>query len=814
MNASRSDARPRAAVLAAGLVAALALLSGCGTTTPTSGFALLAPAAGSEPRPPSELDLSVARLAAASLAGDAAGIDASLARVEALHDDAHVAELERAGLPPMEGLVPLCMDLRNAALDDPVAYRAASQQLLDSWSLDLDPALEARLQQAVDDDPLALASDRIWDHYESIWATTFNAVVEPLGGSLVAGVVVAPFRLATRLSHYAASMYSRPAMSLQERQALAHRKRYLAEHPDASDAPAVREKVESGQRDLDEMQAEHYALKAWEAFQAGEYWLAEMQATRALRIHPGDERASSALAIASLRRRQMDELLARSERSRSDAPDDLEPGALDAVPMRGTGLPLAGLLEALLASSKVGAGSTLEDPPDAARVARERRRLYRLIDEVRILQQADPEGALADEAEYVLALAQHDLGFETRSWERLAALAHADPTRSNMGRHARALVQDPWQNTWGNFERQQRRAGQQQAGFRLFGGHALQRSYPDLPFGLSYLVELPSIAQAVITAPLRLVFGPWEPPGRDFDEAPAIAGYRYLAREPQGEHVREVARWLYDYETERENWVGALALYDLQPHGDPIERIALAEQAASQQLAAASRAPRRDWRGSILRGVVRQYPDSDAGHEAGFRLRQEVEQIAPQRIRLTRSFLHENPQVAGPHGLGLNPILLDGEHRNGELHPSGVTFLGGRVMEFALVAESGDEDDPPVSVRERIEVERLSRAVALLDESVILNDQLDPLEAFQPDAFRDRYLERARLGLVADPDLRAAAESDYVYESLREQYGMVRGRESILPFDLVFQGSLFDMSLGAFPRWRQPRETPDAFLYR
>jgi hypothetical protein len=53
-----------------------------------------------------------------------------------------------------------------------------------------------------------------------------------------------------------------------------------------------------------------------------------------------------------------------------------------------------------------------------------------------------------------------------------------------------------------------------------------------------------------------------------------------------------------------------------------------------------------------------------------------------------------------------------------------------------------------------------------------------------------------------------------VYESLRERYGVVRGRDSILPFDLVFQGSLFDLSLGAFPRWRQPKETPDAFLYR
>ena len=49
---------------------------------------------------------------------------------------------------------------------------------------------------------------------------------------------------------------------------------------------------------------------------------------------------------------------------------------------------------------------------------------------------------------------------------------------------------------------------------------------------------------------------------------------------------------------------------------------------------------------------------------------------------------------------------------------------------------------------------------------------------------------------------------------MRERYGLVRGRESILPFDLVFQGNFQDLGLGAFPRWRLPEETPDAFLYK
>jgi hypothetical protein len=48
---------------------------------------------------------------------------------------------------------------------------------------------------------------------------------------------------------------------------------------------------------------------------------------------------------------------------------------------------------------------------------------------------------------------------------------------------------------------------------------------------------------------------------------------------------------------------------------------------------------------------------------------------------------------------------------------------------------------------------------------------------------------------------------------MRERYGLVRGRESILPVDLVIQGSFPDLGLGAFPRIRMPKPSPDAILY-
>jgi hypothetical protein len=62
-------------------------------------------------------------------------------------------------------------------------------------------------------------------------------------------------------------------------------------------------------------------------------------------------------------------------------------------------------------------------------------------------------------------------------------------------------------------------------------------------------------------------------------------------------------------------------------------------------------------------------------------------------------------------------------------------------------------------------------------------------------------------------DSRPHARSDFTYTGMRERYGLVRAREPWLPFDLVVSGSLSDLSLGAFPRWRESKKTPDAALY-
>ena len=143
-----------------------------------------------------------------------------------------------------------------------------------------------------------------------------------------------------------------------------------------------------------------------------------------------------------------------------------------------------------------------------------------------------------------------------------------------------------------------------------------------------------------------------------------------------------------------------------------------------------------------------------------------------------------------------------------------MAFLGGSFVEVNYLAADGDPASPPRAERERLGPEEMARVVSVLEETSFRNSLLDADDAIVADADRDAFFERLRLGLADEIDARPAAGSSYAYTGMRERYGMVRSRESILPFDLVLRGSLSDLSLGAFPRFREPRETPDSFLYR
>jgi hypothetical protein len=715
---------------------------------------------------PDVADHTAADLAAASLVSDREEAVLALERLEAV--DTVLGAVEE----PETGLVPAAQDLVNTTLDDPRRYREATRELLEED--DLDPALRGRLENVSADDPLLLARARMRDSYVISFGRAFNAVAEPLGRSIMT-FSMAPYRLGQALIAYAAAVYRADPLPLQERQALVHWKSFLSHHPEDPEASELALRVNTAEAKWLRTQRKHTLRAAKKALDRGQIRLALVYADRALQFAPEDRKASE------LRDEAAERLLrqrANRERSLSSTDDG------DVAPRRAR--PLAHAL--------------LLPDGDIATAA------HRLLT-------ADPDGVLADEATFSLAIAHGEASDEDGMWDLIEDLAERDLADVNMARHAAALYGNPNENIYGAFEQAVRRNTLDKALWVAVG--PFYRGLPDrgLPEPISWVMDMPSIAQTMMGSPMRLIQLPWTNSLPSAERA-AHYGHRYLERRPDGAHTVEVSEWVESFEKKRGNWVGAYQVAERRP-GVAIEDLdEYREKAAEQALRAARRAERRDVRLSAMRTVAQEFAGTEAGREAGHGIRAEIAAATIHRIRISRGFLVENPEVAGPAGVGIRPELLDENAANGELHPEGMVLLGGSEVAFYYIGPSGDDGDPPLVAHETIGEERLARLVSALEEASFENSLVDADDPVEADAQRDIFFERARLGLPTDSDRRPLTGADYTYRGMRERYGMVRSRESILPFDLVIKGSFTDLSIGAYPRIRKPRETPDAFLYR
>jgi hypothetical protein len=323
-----------------------------------------------------------------------------------------------------------------------------------------------------------------------------------------------------------------------------------------------------------------------------------------------------------------------------------------------------------------------------------------------------------------------------------------------------------------------------------------------LPRPLEYLLAATALPVSVISLPVRLL----QLPAASRAANPAVlrAGERYLARFPQGTHAPSLHRDL-----ERRSAAAGLYTRALEHNrarsGSARASRRYRELLARGLLEAAPRERRRDMRVALYAEVLSNYADTPSALRARRELRELLEQSSPQQIRLSRGFLLENPALLARDALGVREELLDGDGDNGELAEQGVTLLGQRWVEIAL------EDREPL--RERVPAANLARLAALLDETAYRALASDPREKPAADPQRDAFLERARLGLLDEPDRRVSARSEAEYLSAREKHGLVRTRGSILPFELVVTGDVESLGLGAAPRLRTPEPEPDSFLY-
>ena len=744
------------------------MLAGCSTSAPPS-YAPIQPLAVRGAIMPTDGDLAAADVAIAVMANDSlAGLHA-LGRIHAY--EKAVAETEeedalRIGLP---GYAQYAL---ASTLDDPERFREAMEHLLDSD--DLDPGLEQIVEQYHDDHPLKLARARVRDAWVRHLGTVFNQFAAPIGKSAASGAfAVAGFvRSVFKVMLYE---LQREEMGLAERQALGHWKRFVETNPDSEDAEDVVERIERDQERWNRLQRDRAVQAGEKALERGQPRVALVMAERALMYENEDSGATQ------LRDEARDKVK-RWQEARESSEQAIGWG--DVAPPEARALALALL----------GGGG---DPAAEA--------------EALFFQ--DPQGPLADEARFVMATMRGENGNADAMWEYMTAISMVDPYESNMSRHAQAAVRSPSQHPYRAYRLTRNNDRVDQVKWIFFGPLGGGPQDRNLPRPLEWLVDMPTLVELFMSMPNRLVFFPWMQPW-PFGKAPAAYARRYLERYPDGSRFNDVAAWLQDWEQRRGNHVGAFDVALVRTDLDDGDLTDLEEAAAEQKFEASEREPRTDARLVLLKGIAREHPQTEWGQKAGHEARKLALHFTSQRIRLSRGFLEEHRFVAGPDGIGLEPIYLDGNERNGELHPDGISLVGGRTLEFSFLAESGKEKDEPERRYRTISKERMSRLVSLLDETSLRLAQLESDYEYVSDADRDTFFEAARLGVADETAVRSSARSEYAFEGMREQYGLVRSRDSILPFELVVQGSLYDFGFGVFPLIRMPKPTPDAFLYR
>ena len=391
-------------------------------------------------------------------------------------------------------LAPLGQDLANSTLDDPILYREASKKLLARGQLD--PLLRSRLENTVASDPLARADGHILDHRHTVFAHTFNAVAEPLGTSVFSGMTIAPYKVALSALKWAIRMLEMDPLTIPERQALTLRKHFLNAHPQATEAPKIRRQVANAQEDLHATRRRQLLAHAGDAERADQPRLARVYAQRAELEVPGDSRAQTVITRADTKIARQSRLRRRTLQITKATPDDLD-------------LPSERLAQVVLEPSMdAGLSSLALNRPAAVRRVSESLLLpdSDLVASARKLRDADAHGELVDEADFIQAIGSHEAGNEQLAWRQFDEVARRHPQRSNMARHAAALVTDLRQNPYGSFLVERSRQRREETLWYLFGETTIPR-FKALPRAAGYVLATPQMAQALATAPLRHLIG-------------------------------------------------------------------------------------------------------------------------------------------------------------------------------------------------------------------------------------------------------------------------------------------------------------------
>ena len=289
----------------------------------------------------------------------------------------------------------------------------------------------------------------------------------------------------------------------------------------------------------------------------------------------------------------------------------------------------------------------------------------------------------APSARYVIALARDLGGHRAEARTALTEVADHD---SSIGRQAKALLAtDEWTRLDAIADAE-RRHGRARMRYVFLGGPADGRTavYTAAHFASEGLSAAQSFGIFNVIGIATRAWKAWRQDPISNQEI-IDRGEEFLARDPSSTDAAKAHERLSLAYERGGNFGRALMHYRVVPDPDP-KRIAKLEGKLADLLLAESE---KDGNDPVrLEAIVRHLGATDAAEKARERLR---DRPGSGETVVSREVLEAMPSLAGPAGLDLDPVLLDGDRDNGELADGGVILAPGELR-LKLVDPGGKEE--------------------------------------------------------------------------------------------------------------------------
>jgi hypothetical protein len=330
-----------------------------------------------------------------------------------------------------------------------------------------------------------------------------------------------------------------------------------------------------------------------------------------------------------------------------------------------------------------------------------------------------PESLLRDEAAYSLAssLAARGKLEEARKLLRSISRKYAE---GNMGRRARFVLASREFDRLRAFHEARREHRVKQIRYALLG-EDFARQNIDMGLSRLFIEGIKSVETLGMVNLLGAAIRTTEVVSRDpIPNDPIIEeGFKFLRQNPNAPEVKEVYYQVAKAYEREQKYIDALTYYRLSGKASMKKLSSLRGKAAGAILAHATMAPSQALKARLYRVIIEQFPETKAASKAKERLVALVKQ-AGSRFRLSKQFLLEHPEIAGPEGLNIDPGLLDGDLSNREIHKKGVALLRNNRLRVFFETADGTEEKrdfrvhPEVVARLESQLRELRRKRAYL----------------------------------------------------------------------------------------------------